>query len=556
MLILAVLLALARVWYLAHACPYTLAEDEAFYWTWSKRPELSYYSKGPGVAWAIWTSIRYLGDTELGVRLPAVIFSSLTMLAIGGLTFDVTGSRRAGMMAALCFALAPMFQVLGLTMTIDGPYAFCWTVACWAGWRGLAQKSGPALAMCGVMIGLGFTFKYTILLLLPGLIVFFLLRRREQRLPPVTVLWLIVALAGVVAGMWPVVEWNRREGWPTLAHLLGHLGVEGGDKAASQGVSGWHYDPTWTLGFIGSQVAAMGPALVLSVLALVRDRREGADETRRRATLFLLCTGLPPLAFYLLVSLATPPKVNWALAGFLPLLALAGREVVEAMDRLRAAAGPARLARWSRALWFAAWVVGLAFALATIRLDLVSRGLEWLRAQPALAKLIPAKAYIPMGRISGAREMGVHAGEIVADLRTQTGREPFVMAQHYGRSAQLEFYMPGNPLVLCASGYVDGGRRTQYDYWAQTDLRRRDDLIGRDALLVGGWSTADWKPYFRGVELLGRLDGDGKPDRPAFIGRGFKGMGELHATPPDRNPSDHPGTYPPAPHPIPDGKGE
>ena len=554
MLILAVLLGVVRTWYLARWCPYTLAEDEAFYWTWAKRPELSYYSKGPGVAWVIWASIRYLGESELAVRLPAVICSSLTMLAIGGLTFDVTGNRRAGMMAALCFALAPMFQVLGLAMTIDGPYALFWTAACWAGWRGLAQKSGLALAMCGVMMGLGFAFKYTMLLLLPGLVVFFVLRRREQRQPPVMVLWLLAGRAGVVAGMWPVVAWNQREGWPTLAHLLGHLGVEGGDTAASQGVSGWRYDPRWTLGFVGSQVAAMGPALLLCVLALLRDRREGADDTRRRATQFLLCTGLPPLVFYLLVSLAAAPNVNWALTGFLPLLALAGREVVEAMDRLRGGEGATGLARWSRGLWVGAWVVGVGLALATIRLDVVWRGLEWARAQPALARAIPAWAYIPLGRISGGREMGAHAGEILADLEQRTGRQAFVMAQHYGRSAQLEFYMPGRPVVYCASGYIDGGRRTQYDYWARTDLRRADDLIGRDALLVGGWSTAEWKPYFRSVELLGRLDGDGKPDRPAFVGRGFKGMGELHATPQDRDPSDRPGVYPPAPHPT--GRGE
>ncbi len=30
-----------------------LSPDEAYYWMWSQRPALSYFSKGPGVAYAI-----------------------------------------------------------------------------------------------------------------------------------------------------------------------------------------------------------------------------------------------------------------------------------------------------------------------------------------------------------------------------------------------------------------------------------------------------------------------------------------------------------------------
>src|SRR5687767_13185304 len=56
--------------YVSGECPLDLATDEAYYWDWSRRLDLSYYSKGPLVAYLIRGSCSVFGDTELGVRFP------------------------------------------------------------------------------------------------------------------------------------------------------------------------------------------------------------------------------------------------------------------------------------------------------------------------------------------------------------------------------------------------------------------------------------------------------------------------------------------------------
>ena len=61
---------LARIVYLVWFCRYDLVEDEAQYWLWSRYLDWSYYSKGPGVAWAIWAATKVLGDAEWAVRMP------------------------------------------------------------------------------------------------------------------------------------------------------------------------------------------------------------------------------------------------------------------------------------------------------------------------------------------------------------------------------------------------------------------------------------------------------------------------------------------------------
>src|SRR3954463_14770475 len=58
--------------YLTHNCPLDLAEDETYYWDWSREIDMSYYSKGPLTALLIRASCKIFGDTMPAVRFPAV----------------------------------------------------------------------------------------------------------------------------------------------------------------------------------------------------------------------------------------------------------------------------------------------------------------------------------------------------------------------------------------------------------------------------------------------------------------------------------------------------
>lgn len=548
--VLALLVLAARILYLWLACPYTLVEDEASYWTWAKRPELSYYSKGPGIAWLLRLSTHFLGDTMLAVRLPAAIIGSITAIVVAAFTNDVVGpkERRAGFFAACCLLLAPMFQMSSMVSTIDGPYALCWIAASWAAWRAFAPFRGSSrpsrFVAVAFLLGLGFVFKYTIVLLLPGLLVFAWRLGRVAsppfgRLPWRRTIWFLVSF--LVLGAWvsPVLIWNWEHHWPTVSHLLGHAGLPGGDVVPEG--SPWRYTPLWTLEFVVVQLGSVGPALLLILIGIVRARRAWTtDPSRRMRDLFLLCCGLPNIVFYLAMTLLAKTEANWTLAGYLPLLAFAGSTIASSMDewkrdvdawlarprerRLREGWFRRRPQGLAQLLWNVTAIVGVASALGMLRLDLVSVALERLKTAPIVSAFIPSRLTIPLGRFTRADDMGRHAGELLQRLRDRRPREPFVLTQHYGRAAQLEFYMPGHPRVYCASAFVPGGRRSQYDYWPATDLRTAMPLLGGDALIVGGYRVEEWLPFFEKVELLGRLDGDGKPDRPAFYGYGFRGV--------------------------------
>src|SRR5262245_45599322 len=72
-----------RLVYIFWLCPYNLVEDEASYWEWSRRLDWSYYSKGPGIAWAIRAATALLGTSEAAIRTVPVISGGLAAGAVG-----------------------------------------------------------------------------------------------------------------------------------------------------------------------------------------------------------------------------------------------------------------------------------------------------------------------------------------------------------------------------------------------------------------------------------------------------------------------------------------
>ncbi|MCE7973117.1 MAG: phospholipid carrier-dependent glycosyltransferase [Leptolyngbya sp. PLA1] len=532
---------LARVVYLAWGCPYTLIEDEAHYWEWSRHLALSYYTKGPGVAWLIGASTGMFGDSEFAVRLPAAISSSIAGVFLALLARRAVQDPRAPFVTLVAWLIAPAFQTLGLTMTIDGPYLACWAIAAWAAWVAIVDRRPWGWAVFGAALGAGALCKYTILLALPGALVVAALAPARPHARVRTLLGISSGLLLFLLAVSPIIFWNQQEGWPTIRHLLGHLGLQGGDMPVTQGEgNGWHYNPLWTLSLVATQLALVGPVLLLATLGAWdawKARRAHPEQWGRDR--LLIAISLPILLFYFAVSFVAEPEGNWPLAGFVALLPLAARRVVVGLDdwhaRLLAwrALPPPRPRRGvfvrrpetpTQVLWYAAVGLGLLVALVVPRLDLLAR----------LPVLGPR---IPVHRFTGADVMASHVEELRAALQSETGAEPFIMATHYGRASQLAFYLPGRPTVLCSSSLMREGRRTQYDYWVATNPATAPGLRGRPAVVVGS-TLEEWQQVFDRVTLVGTLRGDGKRHRPAYLGYGFKGFppGGLHTLPATRTP--------------------
>jgi len=496
--------------------PYELSGDEAHYWDWSRHPSPSYYSKGPGVAMSILASRSVFGESEFAVRLPAALFGAVLMWAMARLAMRITGGdRRAGFCAAALAALCPPFAAVAGFMTIDSPFLACWALSIWAAWAafdanhhkrwGLGAWAGLGLAM-----GVGFLFKYVIVLLAPALIVFMLVRGRWiggfGRWPAGLLLCLIVFFAAVS----PVLIWNDAHDWPTLKHTLGHLKAEGGDVVREPRP----YDPMWTLEVIGGQIGIFGPPLALLVGAAVmyRYRRRNQAPRQWTPTVFLLCVGLFPLLFFVGVTYRTDVEANWPMPAFISLLIIAAGVLPDEMARFkrklhdwlakpddqREKAGVFRQKPETAVQIFWHWSIAWGMCAAM--------GIAFL----PMARHLPGVPDDLFKRVIGHRERAMRVYEFAAQVESATRTRPIIINEHYMKASLLAYYMPGRPKVYCGGSYM-GHRPNAYDYFAATDLTD-PSLVGRDAILVDGymeswqaafdfeqWNTQDDDPKYRGI---------------------------------------------------------
>lgn len=461
-----------RVAYLVWLCPYELAADEAQYWDWSRRLELSYYSKGPGVAWVIAAATRLFGSAEWAVRLPAALASCVATLALARLATRLCGGdERIGFATALLYQLSPVFYATSQFMTIDAPYFACWVLACAAGWRIAEGRRRPAdWLLLGLAIGIGVLFKYTILLLVPGVFAY-LFRRVPGLTARQKAAGFVLAAAALLAAASPVLIWNARHGWPTVAHLVGNVGLPGGDVAPRQN---WAWNPLWTIGYLFYPLVALGPAIAAMVILAMRDAR-GA-EGRGPALAYALYTVLPLAAFYLVVSFTTDIELNWAVAGYALLLIPAAEWAVSQP------AGPTG----RRSVW--GWTAGIGIACALV-MSFGKWPLERAGTLEFRGHRLP-----PIGllqRIDGHRQWAGRVAAFADEVAAETGQRPFLVGKNHAYAALLAYYVPGQPVVYSA-GRLFGGRESAYDYFADTSLAD-PALLGRPAVLVGaqGWHWAE-----------------------------------------------------------------
>lgn len=494
-IVIGAVLAFRIVWQIIS--PYTLIEDEAHYWEWSRNLDWSYYSKGPGVAWIIWASTTALGHTEYAIRIPAAIAAALGTIAVAKIAKEHFEDRRLVFISAILYACVPGFAVAALVMTIDSPYIASWAFASLYALRAILKAHNKSWVYFGFWIAIGFIFKYTILLLLPGVLLAILISRNQRS--KINLKWLATGLCVSLIGLVPVLIWNANHDWATVRHLLGHLGAPGGD---TEKTAAYHADPwtiLWMLEYVSLQMLVGGPVVLLAIFAHLNARKH-ADQRTQLVIKALIAMALPILVFYFFVSLVTQTEGNWAMGAFVTLIPAAAWSVIDGVERTD---HPVKFA------WGAALFLGFAILLL---LPSASR----LAKQPVVGK------YVPLYRMSGMREHAADASRIIEELRESTGLEPLVMSEHYGRASLLAFYLPNQPTVYCTSAQV-GGRKTQYDMWTQTDLTNQDTLapmLARPGVLFGGRSD-QWSCAFDQLIDIGQLEKEPKDSKTTYIGHNF-----------------------------------
>ncbi|MFO0964540.1 MAG: glycosyltransferase family 39 protein [Gemmataceae bacterium] len=531
--------AAGRLLWLIFWCPFDLAPDEAHYWDWSRHLDWSYYSKGPLVALLIragcWLfgdlSVALTGSEMVAVRIPAILCGSLLLWGLYRLTVDVHGNSKWGFSVVLLALTLPILSAGASLMTIDAPYTAAWVWALVFVHRALfMSRSMPDWILAGLCVAVGVLAKHTMVLFVPMVGLFLLTRpnersepsedadaprcsepglngagRRELLRPGFWTMTLLGALGGL-----PILFWNMNNGWVTLAHTRGHVGLQHGPAIHWLG----------PLHYLALQFALLLGYWFVAWAAAVWHYRPGRAGG---AFAYLWWMSVPMFVFFALFSFKNGGgEANWPVAAYIAGMAL----IVPYLARIFASPRPmVRYASLAFVVFFALFGVALSIVVHDSRL--IRPFLARFAQAPTDAEPTPLRRFDPTCRLKGwhtlARELGVLSDE----LRAQ-GVEPILASGHWGLPGEIAFYTPGHPVVYCLGSRL-GDRHSQYDLWRPNPIDDVERYKGRTFIMVG---VAEYQVLnvFDRVEQGRRIyyNEDGQPIAFWYvtIGHGFRGLPE------------------------------
>jgi 4-amino-4-deoxy-L-arabinose transferase-like glycosyltransferase len=465
-----------RYWFVATG-QLNLVQDEAQYWDWIRRPQLSYYSKGPLIAGIIATWCKVFGSTELGVRFGSVIGMTAIQAALYLGVSRVWRQYRLAVYVLFVAATMPLFNALGILMTTDNPLILCWTVAFFA--LSAATRNEPdrtpsnlPFYILGACMTIGILAKYMMLgFLALAFIHAAILQLRGQLPPRFWSRFLLASGVGSALGMLPILAWNMQNDWVGFKHVAKLS--SGQPKAFTLRVG-----PFFEM--LGAQIGLMTPWwFAFVVIGGWRAVRKGFfgpigsfDHAYRRdlqAAIFFW----PLWTTITLWSLKSKTEANWTAAAFMSAAILGGMALMRWWNL------PERTRRARLILTGAAVAITLFIFLSP------------------LAPL-PAKYNITT-RLKGWDNLGMEMQRL-ARTEFADPSKVFLFSDKYDITAELAFYTPGQPITFCL--WTGDRRMNQYDIWPGPGRER----TGWDAIMVR-------KRYHDGiqVEVLDLFESVGPP---------------------------------------------
>ncbi|MBN7809382.1 glycosyltransferase family 39 protein [Algoriphagus sp. H41] len=401
-----------------------LFTEEAQYWLWSQNMAWHYYSKPPLVAVLNYLSTAILGNTELGVRINAILsgvgISWVTFL-FGSYLYD----KRAGFWAAMVMNAMPVWWLASTFHMTDSSLTFFWALGTYLAFRAIREGKKSWWIWAGIATAFGLMAKVVMGLLLPVVFLYLLFTRSLKANLGNFALFVGVSLLGFV----PALIWNFQNNFDTFKHLATLGGAGGGEsKSLDLGSS-----LKWFLEYFSGQLAIISAFLLPAWVACFRE----LIKTKDKPSIYLVLPGLLTFLAFAALSFMKRVEVNW------PVFAYTGFAVVLGAWIVRQSAA------WRK---YASVAIVLSIVIPAI---FILPDVTGLKSIPALEKG-EQKAF---NRLSGHEALAERL-DFLQDSLELNGE--FYFSDSYHTASELSFYLDGHP-----QSYVMnmGSRKNQWDLW-------------------------------------------------------------------------------------------
>ncbi|HND85677.1 MAG TPA: glycosyltransferase family 39 protein, partial [Pseudobdellovibrionaceae bacterium] len=268
--------------------------DEAYYYIWSLRPQLSYFDHPPLVSWLIALGHFFLPEgNPLSLRISFIIASFFTSLVWLRILKNQKFSTSAIESFLILLFLNPLLGPGSVVATPDVPLVLFWSLSYLAFTEIFSSKSKFALylnyAFLGMSLGLGFCSKYHIVLFVISGLIYLCFNQNYKKLNFLGVF--LTLLFGFLFSL-PVLIWNMENDWASFAYQLKH------------GFGKINYDWRWTVNYYLGQIALMSPLVFFS---LFQKRQEKNNQV----------FALTQVGFFTTSSFKAIVEANWPITSHL-----------------------------------------------------------------------------------------------------------------------------------------------------------------------------------------------------------------------------------------------
>ncbi|MCD6190421.1 MAG: glycosyltransferase family 39 protein, partial [Sulfurimonas sp.] len=291
-----------------------LGVDEAHYLLYALNLDLSYFDHPPLVGWIQYVFISVFGDEEFGARVAAILIGFFTSIFIYKLIYDINKNAKTAFIAVLALHASFLFNALFIMLMPDTLLFLLILPVIFTVIELEKRNSYTMWILLGILLGLSGLAKYTAILFLIPIILYFLVKKRYDLLFSIKIIPAVIVALLIV---FPVIVWNIQNDWASLAYQSNHV--------VGSNTIKWN-------GFIqslGAQIGAYNPFLVpLAFYGLYRALRS------QNNTLFLSgLFGLTLIIFFTYASLYKTALPHWSALFYLLFIPIGAFYIIDSWKK-------------------------------------------------------------------------------------------------------------------------------------------------------------------------------------------------------------------------------
>ncbi len=400
-----------------------LFTEEAQYWLWSQNMAWHYYSKPPLVAVLNYLSTAILGNTELGVRINAMLFG-VGMSWVTFLFGRHLYSPKVGFWAAMILQAMPMWWLASTFHMTDSSLTFFWGLSIFLAYRGTEDGRKSWWILAGLAAAFGLMAKIVMILIFPFLFLYLIYTKSWKVQSKNFILFVLITLLGFI----PALIWNWQNNFDTFKHLAALSGGGGESQAFDAGKAIARF-----FEYLGGQLAMISVFLLPLFVGALRKGIKSKDQVK----IYLLLPALMSWAAFAGLSFLTSIEVNWPVFAYGSWAILMAAWVCE------------QNLTWRK---IRNWGAGLSIGLPLFLL---------------LPDFLFVKSITPIKKAekSAFRRMAGYqplADRVVSLRDSLDVEDAFVFSETYHMASELSFYLPEHPQTYMLNM---GSRKNQFDLW-------------------------------------------------------------------------------------------